>query len=357
MINFNEVQVALVDFDDTLCIHKHIGVNRRTKKEWDAATFERDEDWYMDTTQCTYSPFLKYLLKKLNHLGTQCYGLTWSLSNGLYTARNKFVNHYYPNMLSEIFIVNERAAKVEFAKKLCETYGFSERNILIIEDHPDTQAEFREAGMLALSMSEICSHEEFLNAYVHEECMKTLASLQQIETLKQFETQKLEESVQHQLNSSVTVENSQANIAEELEIDTACENSTGDKDSVTIEEGSQQNHEEVSPKLKGNAKDWCLKAKDMIVKGYSNADIAKALGVKQSAVANLKQRMKKQEKKSECVRETSSDSSKEAVEESKEKKIDMGKLRALRNAGRTPEWIARDMNLDIEIVKEKLTEL
>ncbi|MBQ2882602.1 MAG: hypothetical protein IJE43_02345 [Alphaproteobacteria bacterium] len=361
MINFNEIQVALFDFDDTLCIHKHIGVNRRTKKEWYEATFERDEDWYMDKTLCTYSPCLKYLLEKLNNSGTQCYGLTWSFSNGLYNARMKFVNHYYPNMLSDIFIVNSREAKVEFAKRLCETYGFSESNVLIVEDHPDTQMEFREAGMQALSMSEVCNHEEFMKSYVCDECLKVLAASHNARLKEHMKEHGV--LVTDVVSSEPLSDIKENTVTEPLEVSNESQLiPTVVSDSVKVMECADTQGLEYTDNIKSNesegrVKGWCAKAKELIVKGSSNEEIAKIFNVTMQDVANLRYRMKKQQEKKEVAKSQPKVEQEVVTTDSTVKRIDMGKLRALRNAGWNPFQISMEMHLDVEIVKEKLAEL
>lgn len=361
MINFNEVQVALVDFDDTLCIHRHIDVKRRADKEWYAATFERDEDWYLDKTQFMHSPFLKYLLEKLNKLGTQCYGLTWSFSNGLYNARKKFVNHYYPGVLSDIFIVNSREAKVEFAKRLCETYGFSEREILIIDDHPDTQAEFRREGMLALSMSEICNYEEFMKSYVYDECLKVFAAnhnarlMKHVEECGALKAEDVSSESSSDIKENVVTESSE--VSSELQLNTTVvSEGAGVTESVDTKELECTDNIK-SNESEGRVKGWCAKAKELIVKGSSNEEIAKIFNVTMQDVANLRYRMKKQQEKKEVAKSQPKVEQEVVTTDSTVKRIDMGKLRALRNAGWNPFQISMEMHLDVEIVKEKLAEL
>lgn len=156
MICLEDIKVALVDYDDTACIHRHLRVDDSMRKNWNKALIENDEDFYMDDSLYSYSPALQWLLGKLNEYGAKGICMTWSETNRLYEARRKFLLNYYGSYITDLVMVGTREGKLSYAESMSEVLNIPKRNILIIEDHPSTILEFRRAGFKALSMSEVC---------------------------------------------------------------------------------------------------------------------------------------------------------------------------------------------------------
>lgn len=154
VLDISNVKLVLCDYDDTACIHIHLGKSRPTHSQYLLACAQRLEDYYINICPCIPNLSLKWFLSNyLKDADTRI--LTCSKEEGLIDARYTFLRKYYDNMFSIVHIVPKREQKLDLAIKLCEQIEIPRNEALLIEDHPTTLHEFSEEGFLKISTGEI----------------------------------------------------------------------------------------------------------------------------------------------------------------------------------------------------------
>lgn len=144
-------KVVFFDFDDTLCVHLRLGLNEDTHAQWQKAMFEQDKEYYLDTSRCLAPKSMLSFIIQLFEGGVKCECLTWSSDCRVYEPKKNFLFHRYKNCFSNLFVTGTREGKIKFLKNYCENYGLSFDDILLIDDHPQTLADCRAAGIECIS--------------------------------------------------------------------------------------------------------------------------------------------------------------------------------------------------------------
>lgn len=154
-LDLSHIKLVVLDFDDTLCIHLHKGYVRPSDADWDALIKYNNDDTYIDRVPCgPNKPLRKFLNKYFND--TDKMMLTWASSDALIRARIKFIKKYYKtdHFIDYAYVPN-RNDKIEYLRMLRFGMTLLPHEILVIEDHPSTLNEARDAGFMALSTAEI----------------------------------------------------------------------------------------------------------------------------------------------------------------------------------------------------------
>lgn len=154
-LDLDNIKLIVLDYDDTLCIHIHNGVTRPSEQDWDNLTKEAKENTYLDLVPCVPNKALKlfldtYFEKTEKHL------LTWANTKRLIPARKAFIKKYYDTeYFTKYEIAHTREAKLKYLLAVAEYRDLDKNEILLIEDHPSTLDEARDAGFMAISTAEI----------------------------------------------------------------------------------------------------------------------------------------------------------------------------------------------------------
>ena len=155
MIDLKNIKLVFVDYDDTLCIHRHVDIEPPSHEDWVKAQVNGDIMQYI-SSQFDYSPAVKFYINTLFKQGAELYVLTWDNINALYMARKKFLSLYYgKDTFKDVIITNQRYTKVDIAKDYARIKGITPDKVLMIDDHPDTRFEFKQAGFSTVSVSEL----------------------------------------------------------------------------------------------------------------------------------------------------------------------------------------------------------
>lgn len=149
------IKVVLFDYDDTLCIHDNFLTERRSSEEWWDSCFRDNGEWYTDEYQCKASKQMDRFALDIQKLGIPMHILTWSNTNMHEFARRRFLQINYEANFDRIFIVGERHIKVKLAEQLCRHMGISKYELLLVDDHPMTREEFKDAGFQVTSPSSV----------------------------------------------------------------------------------------------------------------------------------------------------------------------------------------------------------
>lgn len=148
---FMKFRMVFVDFDDTLCIHRH------------------DKEYYpSDTTFaircilgtqnfCDSIPNKKLgqLLKEIADKGIKVYGLGWTTNNLHSEVKQQYIDVHFPDTFQKFIGAGTREGKLDVINSFASAYGISSDQILLIDDHPSTLMEVREAGYYAMTPIEI----------------------------------------------------------------------------------------------------------------------------------------------------------------------------------------------------------
>ena len=154
-MDLSNIKVAFFDYDDTLCIHRVFESGWRGDDLYIRALVLNDEDWYINCKYCRPSSAVDKFAQLLEQNGIVNNVLTWSECNMLEAARRKFLEVNYEAVFNKIYIVGNREDKVKLISDFAVVLGLRREQILLIDDHPTTRGEFREAGFKTISVSEI----------------------------------------------------------------------------------------------------------------------------------------------------------------------------------------------------------
>lgn len=154
ILDISNVKLILCDYDDTACIHIHLGKSRPTHAEYLLACSQMLDNYYTDICPCLPNQSLKWFLETyLNEVDTRI--LTWSSESGLINARYVFLRKYYGERFSVIHAASSREEKLDVASDICDMFEIPRNEALLIEDHPHTINEFNNAGFLTMATAEI----------------------------------------------------------------------------------------------------------------------------------------------------------------------------------------------------------
>ena len=156
-IDLSKIKYVLCDYDDTVCIHQHVGVKRPTHYQYVQCCEDDVENYYTEIIPCVPNKALKWFFETYLHNVKSKDILTWSSYPGLVEARHQFLRKHYPNQFSDVYKVKAREFKYSFVAKYMRSWKIKPQEILYIDDHPDTLDEISNLGVQVLSTSEIDS--------------------------------------------------------------------------------------------------------------------------------------------------------------------------------------------------------
>lgn len=145
----HEPKVICVDFDDTLvtwfgCLH-------------DGEVFEWDkehlmtEDWYQrHTDRYAFNPYIRSFLDTYKNRCQALYVVSWRETNISLPSLERVIEDYYDyNYFRKILITGTREGKVSLLKSIALSHEIAFDELLLIDDHPHTTHEAKEAGFAA----------------------------------------------------------------------------------------------------------------------------------------------------------------------------------------------------------------
>lgn len=144
-------KVIFFDFDDTLCIHLRLMLNDDTHKAWQAAMFEQDKGFYLNSKSHVAPKKMVSFVNKVRDAGIECFCLTWSSDNRVVTPKTEFLKHHYGSCIENLYAAGSREYKLKLVMEYCAHYGISLDDVLLVDDHPNTLNEFRNAGIECIS--------------------------------------------------------------------------------------------------------------------------------------------------------------------------------------------------------------
>lgn len=157
MVNLNSIKTVFVDFDDTLCVHLRSNTEELKHEDWIRDMVRGNKDWYLDSARHVDVPAMRDYLKLCNSANIPVICVSWSTTSLAYNAKIKFLDKKYPGLVERFVLVGSREAKLQLLDNWCKSMGFAKSEILLIDDHPDTQYEVRAAGYNSCSPMTIVS--------------------------------------------------------------------------------------------------------------------------------------------------------------------------------------------------------
>lgn len=149
-ISSGKLKCVCYDFDDTIVGWTE--VRNRKASVFDENCLEK-KNWYVSHRDC-YEPidFMKKFLKIMHPRTERMFCISWIDWSGPYWMKKEIVEEILGNDLcDDLLAAGTREMKVEILKKLCKCYGYKPENILLVDDHPDTCVDAREAGFCTIS--------------------------------------------------------------------------------------------------------------------------------------------------------------------------------------------------------------
>lgn len=149
--DLTKIKVVFADFDNTVCVHlnPHRDINLDTA--WRNAMYTGNEDWYLEEDLYRVQDNVRAFLTMCKYCGASIYGLSQHESNIVYKAKRKFLDVKLPDVFDELYLTARRCDKVEFIKAWCSAFEISLSDVLMLDDHPETLYEARNAGINAIS--------------------------------------------------------------------------------------------------------------------------------------------------------------------------------------------------------------
>lgn len=145
MLDLQNIKVAFLDFDDTLCIHlSHL----RIYNDWFQAQITDNKKYYLNRDLFAPQPGMKTLIQKLEQNNIPTFGLTMTEYSTVEPLKLAFVHHYYGNYMKKMICTSTKEHKISFIKRYCELYNFdSLKNVLLVDNNTDTIHMAMDAGI------------------------------------------------------------------------------------------------------------------------------------------------------------------------------------------------------------------
>lgn len=154
-INFAEanIQVAFIDFDDTLVIH----LNRSQWSDWFEGCLNGLPDPYLKNSRTAPMPGMKGLLSELADNNIPMFCLTWAWCSIVAKPKERVLDAYYgANIFEGVITTGTRQDKLRFIKRYCEEFCLEPNQVLVVDDHEDTVEECRDYGCKVMTPQEVC---------------------------------------------------------------------------------------------------------------------------------------------------------------------------------------------------------
>ena len=151
MLYFSSIRAVFVDFDDTLCVHLTDRNHFDDYDEWLRAMITSDLRFYLNKEKYAVQEEVRDFCKKLKEKGALCAVITWNSSNIVYKPKKNFVDTYCPGLFDNLYITGSREGKLKLIENYCKIYDLKPYEVLVIDDHPETGNEMRNAGFSHLT--------------------------------------------------------------------------------------------------------------------------------------------------------------------------------------------------------------
>lgn len=147
--SLNDYKAVFIDFDDTLCVRLvHEG-----NPEYYRRMLNEDSSYYLDTEVFRPGVGCRKLLERLQHADAYC--LTWADSDIGILPKQAFIDLYFAGLIKSTVVTGTREGKVKFMERYAKTCHINHKDILLVDDHPDTRREAFTSGFEIMSASEV----------------------------------------------------------------------------------------------------------------------------------------------------------------------------------------------------------
>lgn len=154
MLDLDKINVAFLDFDDTLCIH--LNHNNNNNDDWFKAQIYDKIDYYLDENKFAPSPGMKTLIKELEKRNIPVFGLTMTDYGTVEPLKLKFVHHYYGDYIKKMICTSSKELKIRFIKKYCDELRIYHLDrALLVDNNTDTIHMAMNAGINIRTPQEI----------------------------------------------------------------------------------------------------------------------------------------------------------------------------------------------------------
>lgn len=153
------LRAVVFDFDNTLCIHP---INRVFPDGWDAQ-FTKDTfsmEWEKIYKDCIAPEAMKQLIGRIQvETEADIMMLSHVRFSHYIMAKEAWLEREYGNVFhGKCYGCGARADKLCFLQMLCEYYGCSPVEIVLVEDNDETIQECRKAGFVVLDTINVLLH-------------------------------------------------------------------------------------------------------------------------------------------------------------------------------------------------------
>lgn len=151
MFELESIKVVFADFDDTICVHLRSLYDDKQSLDWRKAMYTGDVSWYLNKELFAVQEDVKTFLLLCVARGIVVNALSCSDSNIVYLAKLNFLDTNLPSVCDNLYITTNRESKLDLVKHWCEVYNVSLNEVLVVDDHPDTQHDMRNSGIHSVS--------------------------------------------------------------------------------------------------------------------------------------------------------------------------------------------------------------
>ncbi len=152
MLDLKNIEVAFLDYDDTLCIHL---THLRNYDRWFEAQILEDKKYYLDKNLYAPQPGMKTLIQKLEENKIPTFGLTMTEYSTVEPLKLEFTHYYYGNHIKKMICTSTKEHKISFIKNYCDFYNIDLKNALLVDNNTDTIHMAMDAGINIRTPQEI----------------------------------------------------------------------------------------------------------------------------------------------------------------------------------------------------------
>ena len=159
-MNFDNIKVAIFDFDDTLAIHNNKNYSEYRKQDEEnflnyyLNAYLNPEKFYENIEPCVKSDSLLNLINTLRDKGVKIYCLSGMKFSFHLKAKQNFINKHYGCDI-EVISTQSQERKLDAIKIIQRINNCSLEEILFVDDMEENVIKFKNLGICALLPSEI----------------------------------------------------------------------------------------------------------------------------------------------------------------------------------------------------------
>lgn len=155
-MNFDNIKIAIFDFDDTLAFHidREYTEHRKKGNTYWINAYKNPDIFYEELEPCIVPEQMKKLVNECRNNKIKMYCLSAMRFSLHLKAKEIFIKNNYGNDI-EFFSASSQERKIDVVNLMCEIHNCKYENILFIDDMEDNILNMKNLGIYALTPNDV----------------------------------------------------------------------------------------------------------------------------------------------------------------------------------------------------------